>query len=60
MVVTILQHTPPWVWAILTMLVGLGPQQSVARTVSPRRRFVLPLAMAPALTRDPATGVAWG
>jgi len=45
MLLTILQHTPLWVWAILFTLVGLGLMQSVARSVSLRRVVLLPLAM---------------
>ncbi len=45
MLITILQRTPPWVWVILVVLVGLGLLQSVARTVSLRRIVLLPLAM---------------
>lgn len=45
MMFTILQKTPPWVWGILVLLVGLGLLQTVARTVSLRRLIMLPLAM---------------
>ena len=45
MMLTILQQTPIWVWAILVVLIGLGLLQSVERTASLRRVVMLPLAM---------------
>lgn len=42
---TVLQHTPTWVWALLVALVALGGSQAFARTVSLRRARLLPLSM---------------
>lgn len=42
---SILQHTPTWVWALLAGLVALGGSQAVARTVTLRRTRWLPLSM---------------
>ncbi len=45
MLVQILIGTPTWVWALLTLLVGLGLAQRRPRTVTLRRVVLLPLAM---------------
>lgn len=45
MILTILQHTPAWVWALLAGLLVLGGQQSRDRAVSPLRLVMLPLAL---------------
>lgn len=42
---SILQHTPVWVWAVLALLVVLGLQQSRPHAVSASRAALLPLAM---------------
>lgn len=42
---TVLQHTPTWVWALLAGLVALGGSQAVTRTVTLRRTRWLPLSM---------------
>ena len=41
-----LGHTPPWVFAVFVLLLGLGYQQSRARIVGRRRLLALPLIMA--------------
>ncbi len=38
-------HTPAWVFVLLAALIALGVQQCFARTVSPVRVAVLPVAM---------------
>ncbi len=45
MPLTILQHTPVWVWAILVALLWAGMMQTVARTVTLRRATLLPASM---------------
>lgn len=42
---TVLQHTPIWVWALGVALIALGGSQAVARTVSLRRARLLPLSL---------------
>jgi hypothetical protein len=46
MFITILQHTPRWVFGLLAALVALGVTQRFSRTVTLRRSAVLPLALA--------------
>ncbi len=41
----IVQHTPPWVWALLAALLALGLAQARARRVGPTRAALLPAAM---------------
>ena len=41
----ILHHTPPWVWALLTVLLTLGFMQTLPRRVSVLRAALLPVAM---------------
>ena len=45
MFIQIITRTPIWVWAILGLLLWVGLQQSVPRSVSLRRITVLPLVM---------------
>lgn len=45
MLLTILQHTPVWVYILLVVLMALGIQQSRTRRVSKARLLMLPLAM---------------
>lgn len=42
---SVLQHTPVWVWGLLALLVALGLRQSRPHDVSPARATLLPLAM---------------
>jgi len=45
MLLTILRHTPTWVWGLLATLVALGLLQTRARDVTRARLLALPLAM---------------
>ena len=45
MFIAIVQHTPIWVWGLLTALVALGLSQTRDRELSLMRVTVLPLAM---------------
>jgi hypothetical protein len=45
MILTILQHTPVWVFGLLLALIALGVSQSFARSVTLRRITVLPLVL---------------
>jgi hypothetical protein len=45
MFIAIVQHTPVWVWGLLTVLIGLGLSQTRDREMSLMRVTVLPLAM---------------
>lgn len=42
---TILQHTPAWVWALLAALVALGLSQLRQRRVAPLRLLILPAVL---------------
>ena len=42
---SIVQHTPVWVWGLLAGLAALGLRQSRPHDVSPLRATLLPLAM---------------
>ena len=42
---TVLSHTPPWVWLILAALVALGLRQARDHVVSPSRLLIQPLAL---------------
>ena len=42
---TLLSHTPPWVWAILALLVALGAVQARDQVLTRQRLLVLPLVM---------------
>lgn len=67
MLITILLHTPLWVWALLTALVALGLWQRRARRVRPVQLLVLPVAllalglwsMAPRFVAQPAWAALW-
>ncbi len=52
---TILSHTPPWVWLILAALVALGLLQARDHVLSARRLLIQPLALA-ALSVQSALG----
>ena len=43
---TIVQHTPSWVWMVLATLIWLGGSQFFARSVGLRRVLLMPIAMA--------------
>jgi len=45
-VIAVLTRTPPWVWAILAVLVAVGLLQARDQTVSRPRLLALPVAMA--------------
>jgi hypothetical protein len=45
MFIAIVQHTPVWVWGLLTALVGLGLAQSRDRELSLKRVTILPLVL---------------
>lgn len=45
MFISILQHTPVWVWALLTALVALGLMQTQSRQMTLGRAALLPLTM---------------
>lgn len=45
MFISILQHTPVWVWALLSALVALGLVQTQTRQMTLGRAALLPLAM---------------
>lgn len=44
-ILTILQHTPPWVWGLLAALVALGLAQLRQRRVAPLRLLILPAVL---------------
>lgn len=46
MLITIVQHTPTWVWLLLAALVWLGASQFFARSAGLRRVLLMPIAMA--------------
>lgn len=43
--ITIVQHTPTWVWGLLAALLALGYAQTRPRRVGPARAALLPAAM---------------
>lgn len=43
---SIVQHTPSWVWMVLAALIWLGTSQFFARSVGLRRVLLMPIAMA--------------
>lgn len=45
MLIEILRHTPPWVWAVLAVLVGLGAVQLRSRDVPAWQPVVLPVVL---------------
>jgi len=45
MILTILEHTPLWVWAVFAALILLGWQQTRTRDVSIARATILPVIM---------------
>ena len=55
----IIQHTPPWVFGILVVLIFLGLQQLRDRRVSRVRLLILPLAMAVLSLTGLARGIGW-
>ena len=46
MLLTIVQHTPTWVWLLLAALIWLGASQFFARSAGLRRVLLMPIAMA--------------
>jgi hypothetical protein len=46
MIISILQHTPNWVWGLLAALIVIGVKQTEPRLRSVRSATILPLAMA--------------
>ena len=67
MLITILSHTPLWVWALLTGLVALGLWQTRPRQVRPQRLLILPAvllamglwSMAPVFSAQPVVALVW-
>lgn len=67
MPIEILRHTPPWVWAVLALLVALGLAQLRPRDVPVWQPVVLPLALgglglstlAPQLQAHPWSALPW-
>ena len=67
MILRILAGTPIWVWALLSLLIGLGLVQSRTRSVTLRRVVLLPLAMTglsmygtySAFHASPWSGILW-
>lgn len=67
MIVTILSHTPVWVWGLLTALMALGLSQTRQRRVAPSRLLMLPLvllglglwSMAPGFMALPLAASVW-
>ena len=45
MLLTIVQHTPSWVWMLLAALIWLGASQFFARSAGLRRVLLMPVAM---------------
>ena len=45
MLLTIVQHTPTWVWLVLAALLWLGASQMLARRAGLRRVLLMPIAM---------------
>jgi hypothetical protein len=45
MLVSILQHTPPWIWALLVVLIAVGVSQSVERRRTLPGAAGLPIAL---------------
>lgn len=66
-IITILQHTPIWVWAMLAALSALGLSQLRPRRVAPLRLLVLPAvllglglwSMGGAFVKLPLVALAW-
>lgn len=46
MLISIVQHTPTWVWGLLAALVWLGVRHMLPRSTGLRRMLLVPLAMA--------------
>ena len=42
---SVLQHTPVWVWGVLALLIALGLRQSRPHDITPARATLLPLGM---------------
>ena len=67
MLVSIVQHTPPWVWGLLTALLCLGLWQRRTRRVAPVALLGLPLgllalglwSMLPGFIAQPITALLW-
>ena len=67
MIITILSHTPVWVWGLLTALMALGLSQTRRRRLAPWRLMMLPLvllglglwSMAPSFMALPLSALLW-
>ena len=67
MIITILSHTPVWVWGLLTALMALGFSQTRQRCLAPWRLLMLPLvllglglwSMAPNFIALPLSALVW-
>ncbi len=67
MLISIVQHTPPWVWGLLTVLLCLGLWQRRTRRVAPAALLGLPLgllalglwSMLPGFVARPVTALLW-
>lgn len=67
MLITILQHTPGWVWPMLAGLLALGLWQRLDRAVRPGQLMILPgvllalglSTLAPVFVRLPLAALVW-
>ena len=67
MLITIVTHTPAWVWALLIAMLALGLWQRRTRRVAPMQLLALPLvllalglwSMAPGFAALPLAAVLW-
>jgi hypothetical protein len=67
MLIAIFQHTPGWVWLLLTGLVALGLWQRLDRAVRPGQLLILPgvllalglSTLAPVFLRLPLVALVW-
>ena len=67
MIITILSHTPVWVWGLLAALMALGFSQTRQRRLAPWRLLMLPLvvlglglwSMAPSFKALPLSALVW-
>ena len=65
--ISIVQHTPPWVWGLLSALLCLGLWQRRTRRVAPAALLALPLgllalglgSMLPGFITQPITALLW-
>lgn len=67
MLISIVQHTPPWVWGLLSALLCLGLWQRRTRSLAPAALLGLPLgllalglwSMLPGFMAQPLTALLW-